>query len=211
MEYLQIIFNYLDSFSYLALFLLAFFSGIIVPVPEEIIIIAAGWFVSQGFMNLPLSWFVIILAIFVSDNLIFRLCRTSNHWINKFRCRVLAMRIMKYRGYMERHIDKTIFFSRFIPFMRFVGPILAATIKTPKKDFFIFNSLAIIIYSSVILSIGYFFSGQINSIADFLKGFDDFIFWFLLFAVGFIIITYINSRLDASAKSCNVDYLNDKD
>ncbi|MFZ2038706.1 MAG: DedA family protein [Minisyncoccia bacterium] len=205
MEYLQLIFGYLDSFSYLALFVLAFFSGIVVPVPEEIIIIAAGWFVSRGFMNLPISWFIIILAIFISDNLIFRLCRTDNHLINKFRNRVLAMKIMKHRDYMEKHIDKTIFLSRFIPFMRFVGPILAATIKTPKKDFFIFNTLAIVVYTTLILSVGYFFSDQMNYIAHSIKEFDDAMFWLLVFIFGFLIINHINNKLDVSAKSCQTD------
>ena len=210
MEYTQVIFEYLNNFSYLALFLLVFFGGIIVPVPEEIIIIATGYFVSQGLMNLPMAWVVIVIALFMSDNLIFRLTCNNNHWMNKFRCRVLAMRIMRYRPYMEKHIDKTIFFCRFAPFMRFVGPILAATIKTSKKDFFIFNTLAVVIYSSIILSIGYFFGGQISYITDSLKKFDDFVFWLIVAIIGFMIIAHINRRLDASAKTCLVDGITEK-
>jgi membrane-associated protein len=199
MDYPQMVASYINQFSYLAIFILTFFSGYIIPVPEEIVLIVIGYLASQNFISLPVAIIICIISLIASDNFVFRLCLTNNRYIKKMHDQVFRLRLMKYRAQMEKHIDKTIFYSRFTPFLRFVGPVLAATVKTPKKDFFVFNSFAVIIYAPILILVGFFFSAHISILISKIESVHQWIFHWALIGLmvlfGVWITHYINKRL----------------
>ncbi len=157
--------NSVEQFSYLGIFLFAIFSGYILPVPEEIILLIVGYMSNAGFIHLTPAIIVIVIAFILGDNILFRLTLKNNKLVTKFIHEVLSLKVIKKnKGLLEKHINLTIFLTRFIPFMRFVGPVFAGYVRADEKSFTLFNSLAIIIYAPFVIWIGYFFNDYFSQI-----------------------------------------------
>jgi len=159
--------NSVEHFSYIGIFFFAVFSGYLMPIPEEIILLIVGYMISTGFIHFIPSMLVVIAAFIIGDNILFRLTVKNNKHVTKFIHEVLSLKVIsKNKALFERHINLTIFLSRFIPFLRFVGPVFAGYVKAKEKTFTFFNTLAIVIYTPFLLWVGYFFNSYFNEISS---------------------------------------------
>lgn len=70
--------------------------------------------------------------------------------------------------YYEKYGAKTIFFARFIPFVRTFAPIVAGIGSMNYKKFMIYNVLGAIVWPIVMFSIGYFIGSRIPNIETYL-------------------------------------------
>jgi len=155
--------NSVEHFSYIAIFLFCIFSGYVIPLPEEILLLIVGYMASSHIVHLIPAIMVVIVAIIIGDNILYRLTLKNNKHVRKLIHEVLSLKIfIRKRALMERHVGTAIFVSRFFPFLRFVGPIFAGYIKAKEKTFVFFNTLAILIYVPIVISIGYFFNGSFD-------------------------------------------------
>ena len=155
--------NSVEHFSYIAIFFFCIFSGYIIPLPEEIILLIVGYMASSHIIHLIPATFVVIIAIIIGDNMLYRLTLKNNKHVSKLVNEVLSLKIfIKKKALMERHVGTAIFVSRFFPFLRFVGPIFAGYIKAKEKTFVFFNTLAIVIYVPLIIFIGFFFNNSFD-------------------------------------------------
>jgi len=68
----------LEQLSYGGIFLITFFSGYLIPVPEEIILLSIGYLSSVGSIHFGRAMLVSLLAIFASDCTLFYLVRHHN-------------------------------------------------------------------------------------------------------------------------------------
>ncbi len=154
-----------EQFSYLGIFLFAIFSGYIIPVPEEIILLIVGYMASARFIHLTPAIFVVIIAFIIGDNVLFRLTKKNNKFVTKLIHEVLSLKLfIKHKKFFEKHVKMTVFVTRFLPFMRFVGPIFAGYVKLEEETFMFFNTLAIVIYAPLVIWIGYFFNQYFDQI-----------------------------------------------
>ncbi len=159
--------NSVEQFSYLGIFIFAIFSGYIVPVPEEIILLIVGYMANVGFIHFIPAALVIIVAFVIGDNIVFRLTLKSNRFVTKFIHEVLSLKlVIKHKELLERHIGLTIFISRFIPFLRFISPVFAGYVKAKEKTFMLFNTLAIVIYTPFMIWVGYNFHEYFNQMVN---------------------------------------------
>lgn len=155
----------IEQFSYLGIFFFAIFSGYIIPVPEEITLLIVGYMASMRIIHLTPAIFVVIIAFIIGDNILFRLVLKNNKFVEKLIHDVLSLKfIVKHKEFLEKHMHFTIFFTRFFPFLRFVGPVYAGYAKAKESVFMTFNTLAIIIYAPIVMSIGYLFHQDFNQI-----------------------------------------------
>lgn len=155
--------NSVEHFSYIAIFLFCIFSGYIIPLPEEIILLIVGYMASVHMIHLFPAILVVFFAVIIGDNLLFRLTLKNNKHVQKLVHEVLSLKIfIKKREFIEKHIGTTIFVSRFFPFLRFIGPVFAGYIKAKKETFVFFNTLAIAIYVPLVIFIGYFFNNSFD-------------------------------------------------
>jgi len=158
--------NSVEHFSYIGIFIFAIFSGYIVPIPEEIILLIVGYMVSVGFIHFIPAMIVLIVAFVIGDNILYRLTIKNNKHVTKFIHEVLSLKfISKNRDFLEKHINLTIFLTRFIPFLRFVGPVFAGYVKAKRKSFILFNTLSIVIFTPFLMWVGYFFHDYFDEIS----------------------------------------------
>lgn len=71
--------------------------------------------------------------------------------------------------FYNKHGAYTIFFARFIPFVRTFAPIVAGIGKMNKHKFMIYNILGAIFWPISMFSIGYFFGSKIQNIEKYMS------------------------------------------
>jgi len=185
--------NSIEHFSYIAIFVFAIFSGYLIPLPEEIILLVVGYMASVHFIHLTPAIFIVILALIIGDNVLFNLTLKNNKHVHKLIHEVLSLKIIsRNKDFMERHVAKTIFFSRFFPFLRFVGPVFAGYVKANKRVFLFYNSLAIIIYTPLIIGIGYFFHNYFDWIINHIERLRHVIVILIWIIIGLIITRVVD-------------------
>lgn len=177
-----------EHFSYLAIFIFALFSGYLIPIPEEVVLLITGYLAWAKLIHLTPAIFVVIIAFVIGDNILYRLTIKNNKHVEKLIHEVLSLKIFsRRRDFLEKHIALTIFVSRFIPFLRFVGPVFAGYIKAPEKTFMLFNTLAIVIYAPLVVCLGFYLNDYFGQILFRLQKIEHILFICILLVFGLLI------------------------
>jgi membrane protein DedA with SNARE-associated domain len=169
----------LEHWGYLGIFLVVVLGNIGAPIPEESVLMLAGYAVSRGVLHLPLVLLVGILSAVVGDNLGYWVGRRYGPpAIERFGhlAFVPPARLAKLTAFMTRYGALAIFAARFIVGVRtLAGPLAGATGVRP-LTFFTANILGALVYVPYAVAIGYgigwsvghvverFFSGRVETI-----------------------------------------------
>lgn len=185
--------HYLSHLSYLAIPVLLLLGCVgVVPLPEEAILLIAGYFAFEGYINLYLTVFVAFLSVIFVENLFYYLGSHGNHLFRRFvhsRAREFVQRRI------ERHGFITVFMARFIPGMRVMTPWVAGTSGMKWRKFFFPNALGALIQAPIIVTIGFFLGAHIERGLFFVQSVDQVIpFIFLIIIVTTAIIICLNRR-----------------
>ena len=191
----QFFINYMEQFSYVGIFILLALSGYLVPIPEEILLLLTGYTSALGFNNLYIALIVSILGILAGDNVLFWLSRyKGSGLIDKLKRKVRKNELLKYRHLMKRHIGKTIFAVRFIVGLRFFGPFLAGSMKTKWKTFQFYNLLAVVIYTPIMIFLGFHFHNKLALVITQVEIVRHLMFFIFLAVVGYLITIFVKKK-----------------
>jgi membrane protein DedA with SNARE-associated domain len=160
------IINQIGALSYLGVFGLAIISNVIVPIPEEGVLLILGYLASGKHLNIFLVLPITFVGLFISDIGMYWLSRGGNKIVNGVYNRLFAKRLESRKEWLEKHLNKVIFFSRFFMQLRFLGPFLAGQMKVPFTKFLYINFFALILYTPLYLFLGWYFRAKIDSIVS---------------------------------------------
>lgn len=128
------------------------------PIPEETILILAGYLAWQGQILLPLVLGVGIVSAIAGDNLGYWIGRKYGpgaierygHWVL-----ITPKRLEATRRFVTRHGAVGVFAARFLTGLRFLaGPLAGATGLQPPR-FFVANLLGAVVYVPLAVGAGY--------------------------------------------------------
>jgi len=148
----------IGHWGYLAIFVLVILGNMGVPLPEETILLLAGYLVWQGDLRLPIVLAIGILSAVVGDNAGYWIGRhygqgaieRYGHWVLGNSKRLESM-----RGFVTRYGPMGVFAARFLPGLRFMaGPLAGATGVRPLR-FVMANVLGAALYVPVAVGLGY--------------------------------------------------------
>ncbi|HEY0979885.1 MAG TPA: DedA family protein [Candidatus Paceibacterota bacterium] len=162
----QAIINELGTFSYLGIFGVSLLANIVIPVPEEIVLLALGYLAGSGHASVFIIIPVIIAGLLVSDLIMYFLARAGNKWVQGFYDKFFAHRLEAKQEWIEHHMEKVIFYSRFMVQLRFIGPFMAGHLKVPVRKFITYELAALVVYVPLFVWIGYYFQSRIVRIID---------------------------------------------
>ena len=147
-----------SHWGYLAIFLFVTLGNIGLPIPEESILVLAGYLTWQGKLRLPLVLGVGILSAIAGDNLGYWAGRRfGREAIERYGHRVLLTpaRIEAARRFVTRYGAYAVFAARFIAGLRFLaGPLAGCTGLRP-LHFVIANALGAALYVPAMVAAGY--------------------------------------------------------
>ncbi len=149
----------METFSYLAIFLIILASGVGIPFPEDAILLLSGYLASIHVLKLKWAIMICILGLICSDNLGFYIGRRGGKIVNK----VLSSDVIKH---YSKHLcrKRTIFLTRFLSGLRVFFPIAAGAANMKWKEFFIADTAAIFVLGIGLNLVGYYFGWAITPI-----------------------------------------------
>lgn len=163
----QTLITELGALSYVGIWFAALLSNVVIPVPEEIVLLAFGYLAGTGHINFFILMPIIMSGLLVSDIAMYLLARKGSRLVTWFYEKFFLKRFMqKSDQWFIDHMNKIIFFSRFLVQLRFIGPFMAGQKKVPFRRFVFYDFLAIIIYVPIYTLLGLFFHGRVQAIID---------------------------------------------
>lgn len=192
----QLLIEKLGTLSYIGTFGVSLLANVVVPVPEEIVVVAFGYLISAGKLSAFIIGPLIMAGLFISDTIMYLLARKGSRLLTKFyRTFFKSWLDDEEKSWISLHMTKVIFFSRFLVQLRFIGPFMAGKKKVPYGRFALYDSLAIIIYVPIYLFIGWYFHNRITFIEDGVNTMRNIVILALVIGIVIAIYRYFRNLL----------------
>ncbi|GBE00124.1 inner membrane protein YghB [bacterium BMS3Abin07] len=181
----------LGHWGYLVIFLAAFlessaFMGLLVP--GESVVVLSGFLASQGYLDIGDCLWVIVLGAVLGDSVGYSLGKVIGRGYFEKHHRLLLLKekhIQKVDKYFERHGGKTVFWGRFIGFLRAMAPFVAGMSRMPYRSFVFYNVSGGILWSVSFTLLGYFFGQSWQLIEKWSGRAGVFVLFMFLVVAGF--------------------------
>lgn len=147
--------------------LFVFIGGFLIPLPQEAVLVAIGYFF--GDRHLPLATVILasIFAVVVSDNVFYALARFGSPLVMRLKDRLKPSIVEKYSKDLRAHPARTIFWVRFIPGLRVLAPLLSGVSRSvPLSTYELANAAAAVIYVPAYVALGFFFHGSLEALVS---------------------------------------------
>ena len=148
----------LAHWGYLALFLLVILGNIGLPVPEETILVLAGYMCWRGELHLPVVLVIGIVSAVGGDNIGYWLGhRFGRNALERHASWLLGHpgRLAMMQDFVSRRGVLAVFIARFVPGLRFMAGPLAGALGMPFTQFFAANMLGALCYVPLVVGLGY--------------------------------------------------------
>lgn len=194
MQETDIIANSLGGLSYGGMLVVAFLSNMFIPVPEEIILLVIGYLTGIGAFSYPIIMAIFILGMLLSDYMVYSLAFHGSKLIKKLQTKAENRGFLKSKSYINRHMKKIIFISRFLVYLRFIGPVIAGSHKVPRKMFLTYDFLALVVYVNIFLGLGHHFHKQIKVISQGVDRFSNYFMTAVIVIATFLVFRFIQKN-----------------
>jgi len=161
--------DYIRHLSYSGIFIWFLFTQLVVvmPIPEEAVLVSIGYVAASGVWNPLVSGCVAAATLLLADGIFYSLARSGNRYVRRFMGKQKGTLRARTEEGMRHNMPKTVFTLTFVPRLRFFGPILAGALKLGWGTFFAVDAAAVAVFVSMYISFGFVFH---NSIARLSKG-----------------------------------------
>jgi membrane-associated protein len=168
-EHLHQIITTYGAWSYGILFLVIFLeTGVVVTpfLPGDSLLFAAGAIASLGAFNPFLLFGLLFVAAVIGDGVNYSIGNKIGERILASNTRFIKREhIDKTEAFYEKHGGKTIVLARFVPIIRTFAPFVAGIGSMQYRKFAVYNILGAFLWTSIFLSLGYFF-GNLPIVKD---------------------------------------------
>ncbi len=157
--------NYSEHFIYTGLFLILILSGLGLPIPEEITLLAGGFFVYLEFTRFYPTMVVIFAGAIAGDMTLYSIGRKWGQGIithRQMRKIFSEKRLERARRFFAAHGSKAIFIARFFSGFRVAAFLAAGTMGMKPGKVLLYDTFAALIMVPVLVSVGCFFGENIS-------------------------------------------------
>jgi membrane protein DedA with SNARE-associated domain len=177
----------IGSLSYEGIFGISLLSNVIIPIPEEAILLMLGYASRENGASFFLVVTIVMSGLLMSDLIMYGLSRKGNRFILMFYKKFFSKRLDDRRAWFEKNIESVIFFSRFLLQLRFLGPFLAGQSRVSLRKFLTFELAALVIYVPLVIEAGWYFHRHIQNIMDGINILRN----TMLIAIALIVLIYV--------------------
>jgi membrane protein DedA with SNARE-associated domain len=191
-------------YGYLIVFLPILGESAGIPLPGETVLLAGGLAASKGILSLPLVILVGASAAIVGDNLGYLVGRAGGRPLLFRYGRVLHVKDRQLAildSFFERHGPKTVFFGRWVIFLRVWAALFAGASRMHWRQFGFWNALGGLAWATTMGTLAYVFAASVVRIS---KVFGI-VAWVLAIAVGIAVAIFINRMQKRAENRQQVD------
>lgn len=171
--------NFIETYSYFGLFAILFIeeAGVFLPIPGDIFIAAAAalpnsnlgsQFTRTASSAYFLIVFTVVAATLAGSTILFTLSKKFGHKLlikyGKY-VKVTPDKIKKVEKWFEKYGGLAIVIGRLIPGLRIVTPVVAGLFGVSYKTFWLYTTIAALIWANIYYVIGKFFGELIWPLA----------------------------------------------
>jgi membrane-associated protein len=151
--------GFIQHLSYTGIFLWFLLTQLIIvmPIPEEVVLISIGYVSASGVWNPFIAAAISLATLVLSDGIFYVLSRSGNRYVARLVKRSEGGAFAKAEAQMKRDMPRAVFTLTFIPRLRFFGPVLAGVLKLKWPAFFLADASALVLYVSFYTFLGFFF------------------------------------------------------
>lgn len=159
---------FIQQFSVVGLYLFALVANLFPGIPEEVFFVFLGYLWQAGNLPLPFGIIVVLLVIglMTSDLVLLYLSKTGARALNPFRKQLTKWFPNSGSTSLDKWMTHIIFISRFVMFMRWIGPILAGMHQVSWKKFLKVDIVALFVYVPLMLWLGAYFHNRIDQLIE---------------------------------------------
>jgi len=189
------------QYGYLIVFLPILGESAGIPLPGETVLLVGGVAAARGIMSLPLVILVAAAAAILGDNLGYLVGRRGGRPLlfrygRLLRIRDHQMAILD--SFFEQHGGKTVFFGRWVLYLRAWAALFAGASRMHWKTFVFWNALGGIAWAATMATIAYVFAKSVERVSSIFGAAG----WILAVLVGItvaIVITRMQRRAENRA------------
>jgi membrane protein DedA with SNARE-associated domain len=160
--------EWLSTWGYLGVFICVFIGNVGIPIPEETVLLAAGFLAGRHSMDLRTLYAVGIVSASVGDCAGFLVGRTGGKPLLEQlaqKYRFARQHYDRLQTFFQEHGNKAVFLARFVAGARsMAGPMAGAT-GMPFWRFLGWNLLGACIWCPVVITVGYFLGNELDWVA----------------------------------------------
>ena len=159
--------QWIGTWGYLGIFLLVFVGNLGVPMPEDTVLLAAGFLAGREILTLRTAFIVAVISAIVGDNFGYLLGRTGGRRLfTRFSRNMSGRRRYRFmKNFFARHGNKTVLLARFVVGLRLIAGPMAGASGMPFSQFFFWNGMGALVWCGAMLATGYVLGEQWDQIA----------------------------------------------
>jgi membrane protein DedA with SNARE-associated domain len=184
----------LEHYGYLGVGGMLFLEDFGVPVPGEIMLIAAAVLAGAGQMNIAVVFVVAVLAAVIGDNIGFIVGHFGGRPLAERFGRYVFLtpeRLEKAENYFNAHGGKVVTIARFIDGLRQINGLLAGIAGMHWLKFLGYNALGAVLWVGTWCGLGYLAGENIVEIYDTFERYK----WYVIGALAVVIAIVITRRV----------------
>ncbi|WP_456275775.1 DedA family protein [Bacillus sp. AK128] len=163
---LETAFYFVQQYGYIALFLVLWIGFFCIPVPNEVIVMSSGFFISQGILDFSLGLTITFLGVIMS--------LTTLYVLGRFCFYPLQKRFL-YKPKIQKHIDHAgqliekyggfaLMIGYCFPGVRHFVPFIIGSHRMKFYIFALYAYTTAAIWTSIFFTLGYYFGENIDYI-----------------------------------------------
>lgn len=138
--------------------------------PGDTLLFSAGIFAAQGSLPLSLTIAVIACAAILGDNIGYQIGASMGRRLFKKDGIIFRHEyIMKAEKFYETHGSKTMLVAHFVPIVRTFAPVVAGVAKMNRIQYFVYDAVGIIGWTSGITLLGYYLGSRVPGIEKYIE------------------------------------------
>jgi membrane protein DedA with SNARE-associated domain len=156
--------DWLATWGYVGIFTFVFIGNLGVPVPEETVMLAAGFLAGRDILDVRAVYGVVLLSAVTGDCCGFAIGRTGGQRLMARLAQNFEFARRRYdrlQMFFKTHGSKAVFMARFIAGVRFMAGPMAGAAGMPFFQFLGWNVLGAIVWCSLIVTIGYLLGDEL--------------------------------------------------
>lgn len=151
--------NFVNTYGYLALFVLMVLEAASLPIPSEVVLPLAGLLAAKGILNPYLAFVVALAAGIVGITIDYYLAYFLGKDVvykHLQRFKIKKETLDNFDKWFERNGTFTVFIGRLIPEVRGLVSLPAGFAGMPKKKFYTYSIIGMLVWNTVLMAFGYY-------------------------------------------------------
>ncbi len=161
--------DWLSTWGYLGVFICVFIGNLGVPVPEETVLLVAGFLAGRGDLSLQSLYLVGVGSAVTGDCCGFLFGRTGGQRLFERLAQRFAFVRARYdrlQAFFKTHGAKAVFMARFVAGARFMAGPMAGAAGMSFLQFLGWNLSGALIWCSLIITVGYLVGDELEWVAQ---------------------------------------------